>query len=105
MLKNQEYKITILLSANESLEKISEFTSRVSVQYELKVYTAITNDIERLRYFPDRFQKFQSKKFPEKIFHKCFSAKYYWIVFEIIENNVYIYDIIDCRRNPDNNYV
>lgn len=92
--------------ADRKLFKHLEFLARVSEAASLRLYYEYKDAINFIEENASGCQKYYSNKLPDiDLRYWIFGKQRYRIVFEIIDNDVFAYDIQDCRQNPDNNIV
>ncbi|MCL2048212.1 MAG: type II toxin-antitoxin system RelE/ParE family toxin [Defluviitaleaceae bacterium] len=99
------YHVLVDPKADMKLFRHIEFLARVSEAAAEKLYTFYENALNELSELPTICPRYYSQKpIDYELYCKPF-GKRYRIVFEIIDDNVYIYDIQDCRQDTDKNYV
>ena len=85
--------------ANQKLAEHIEFLARVSEIAAVELYDEYKKAIEYLESFPESCPPYYpSVPIDAKLRYKLFSKRYR-IVFEIVDNYVYAYDVQDCRQN------
>jgi len=95
------YNVVIDLSALERLENHVDFLRRVSASAAVKLADEFNECLNTLLENPGIYPRYESE-INADLRYKLF-LKRYRIVFEIIENDVYIYDVQDCRQDMDKN--
>ena len=88
------YNIQFLDSAYDDLDQIYNFCNNISQNYALKVRKQINKSINSLKLFP-----FASSLYFKNFIRKKIVYKRYLIIFTVISDTVFIYNIIDGRRN------
>lgn len=91
------YNIIILDSVYEDMDDIYNFCSNISIKYASKVRNKINDSINSLKYFP--FATPIYCILGNHVIRKKIVDKRYLIIFTVIQNFVFVYDIIDGRRN------
>jgi len=87
--------------ADQKLAEHMEFLARVSERAAINLYDEYKKAIEYLEIFPENCPTyFPTVPIDAQLRYKLFSKRYR-IVFEIVENKVYAYDIQDCRQDDD----
>jgi len=82
-----------------------EFLSRVNEPAAERLYMAYNEALGFLAQNPEACPSYiPQKPIDADLKYKIF-AKRYRIVFEIIENEVYVYDVQDCRQDTDKSLV
>ena len=101
----KKHNVFVEPSADRRLAVHIEFLARVSENAAVRLYKDYEESLGFLEYNPQSCP-FYTPKMPveAKLRYKLF-GKRYRIVFEIIGDAVYVYDIQDCRQNTDKNLV
>jgi hypothetical protein len=81
------------------------FLARVSVLAAERLYTAYEDALRFLEHSPEICPRYITQKMPDADLKYKLFGKRYRIVFEIIGNAVYVYDIQDCRQDTDKSLV
>ena len=91
--------------ADQKLAKHIEFLARVNERVAIKLYDEYNEAIEYLERYPESCPPYYlGNPIDAKLRYKLFSKRYR-IVFEIVDNKVYAYDIQDCRQDDDKNLI
>ena len=100
-MREDKYKVDVLPAAYNKLNAHTHFIAQVSVGAAEKFYDDFNKSIESLKANPGMYPVYNLKKPIEGVrFHcKLFHKERYRIVFRIIDNSVFIYDIQDCRQD------
>jgi len=80
------------------------FLANASILAAKRLRDSIYADFNLLAENPNGYRRYDSKDCIENL-HCKLCAKRYRIVFEVIDDTVYIYDIQDCRQDIDKNLV
>ncbi len=94
-----EYKVMISPKAKEMLDSHIEFLAQVSELSAIKMKNRIMKGLRSLSSMPSRFPLFESKYIKADKYHKMFIEKWYLVLYQIMDNTVYVEYIIDCREN------
>lgn len=90
-------------SANNRLAEHIEFLARVSEQAAVRLYSTYEKALLFLENHAESCPPYApDTPIDAQLRYKLFDSRYR-IVFEIIGNAVYVYDIQDCRQNSDKN--
>jgi len=101
-MESNRYHVSIAPLADRKLAAHIEFLARVSEQAAIRLYTAYEGVLGFLMDSPKSCPLYIPKKpMDTELRYKLFFDRYR-IVFEIIDNAVYAYDIQDCRQGVDN---
>jgi len=99
----KKYSISVEPSADRRLASHIGFLARVSINAATRLYDEYKEALEFLESNPE-FCPVYTPQTPidAELRYKLFSNRYR-IVFEIIKDFIYIYDIQDCRQDSDKN--
>jgi hypothetical protein len=104
-MKSSKYQVFVDTQADRKLAAHIEFLARVSEAAAARIYKEYEESLAFLKYSPASCPPYiPQKPIDAKLRYKLF-GKRYRIVFEIIDNAVYAYDIQDCRQDTDKNFV
>jgi len=104
-MATDKYQVFVDPQADRKLAAHIEFLARVSETAAVRLYNAYEESLNLLKESPISCPPYMPQKpIDAKLKYKLF-GKRYRIVFEIIDNAVYIYDIQDCRQDVDKNFV
>ena len=100
-----QYHVLVSPPADRKLAHFIEFLSRISEPAAERLYRAYDEALCFLEQSPETCPPYiPQKPIDADLKFKMF-AKRYRIVFEIIGNEVYVYDIQDCRQDTDKSLV
>ena len=104
-MESNRYHVSIAPPADRKLAAHIEFLARVSEQAAARLYSAYEDALGFLMDSPQSCPLYIPKTpIDTELRYKLFFERYR-IVFEIIDNAVYAYDIQDCRQGIDKNLV
>ncbi|MCL1983084.1 MAG: type II toxin-antitoxin system RelE/ParE family toxin [Clostridiales bacterium] len=100
-----EYSVSVDLAVSEKMLSHVGFLAKVSVIAAERLYDMLDESIAALENNPKIYPHYipQEPVDAELRFKMC--GRRYRIVFEIIGNSVFVYDIQDCRQDVDKNLV
>jgi mRNA-degrading endonuclease RelE of RelBE toxin-antitoxin system len=99
------YSVSVSPAAYDKMFDHMRFLARVSVPASERLYLSLEEAIKELKRNPKRCPIYTLPgKSNAELRYRLF-GKRYRIVFEIIDNAVYVYDIQDCRQDTDKNLV
>jgi mRNA-degrading endonuclease RelE of RelBE toxin-antitoxin system len=104
-MASDKYSVSVYPKAQDKLAAHVRFLSKVSVPAARHLKAAYDKTVEFLESSPDSCPIYYSHKLSNPNLHYELFSKRYRIVFEIVDNAVYIYDIQDCRQDTDKNLV
>ena len=85
--------------AKEMLDEHIDFLAQVNVASARKKKDEIMKDLRSLSDMPARFPFFESDYIKSGKYHKMYIEKWYLVLYQIIDDTVYVEYIIDCREN------
>jgi len=101
----KKYQVFVDPQADRKLAAHIEFLARISEAAAVRLYNEYEEALNFLKDSPASCPLYiPQKPIEAKLKYKLF-GKRYRIVFEIIDNKVYIYDIQDCRQDIDKSLV
>ncbi|AEF84169.1 plasmid stabilization system [Treponema primitia ZAS-2] len=99
------HEVIIHPKANDRMYEHFQFLARVSVQGAESLLDKLIDDIQSLEFMPERYPWLERDYLPKRKYRYMLSAKRYRIVYQVIENTVFVEDIQDCRQDDDKNRV
>jgi len=104
---SKKYNVEIMPAANRKLGHHIEFLARASKPAAKRLYSDYQNALKFLEKSPESCPPYITQKLSDaNLKYKLFGNKdRYRIVFEMIDNNVFAYDIQDCRQGTDKSFV
>jgi len=100
-----KYTVLVDPAADQRFAVHVEFLARVSENAAVKLYDDYEEALNFLGGFPKNCPVYTPQMpIDAQLRYKLF-GKRYRIVFEIIDNTVYVYDIQDCRQDYNKNLV
>jgi len=101
----KKYQVFVDPQADRKLAAHIEFLAHVSEAAAVRLYNEYEEALNFIKDSPTSCPPYiPQKPIDAKLKYKLF-GKRYRIVFEIIDNAVYAYDIQDCRQDVDKNFV
>ena len=96
-----KYQVFVDPDAAEKMFAHVRFLAQVSVTAAERLYSEMNTAINSLKTAPRICARYEPKRQMNAELRYKLCGKRYRIVFEIVENNVYVCDIQDCRQNSD----
>ena len=93
------YKIVVSPAVNDRMAEHFEFLARVSEDAANNLLDGLTNDMMSLQKLPFRNPVYDRPYIPLLKYRYMVSNKRYRIVYQIVDNIVYIDDIQDMRQS------
>ena len=101
----EKYHVLVSPPADRKLAHHIEFLSRVSESAAERLYAEYRETLSFLEQSPELCPSYiPQKPIDADLKYKMFTKRYR-IVFEIIDNEVYVYDVQDCRQDADKSLV
>ncbi len=81
------------------LEVHIRFLAQVNKDAARRKKKEIIDALKSLSYMPQRFPFLNEPYLPQNKYHKMFVEKWYLIIYQIKDDNVYVDYILDCRSD------
>jgi mRNA-degrading endonuclease RelE of RelBE toxin-antitoxin system len=104
-MPDKEYRIEISPAANDKMYDHFKFLARVSPSAAYRLRDTIIGEIQSLDYMPYRYPEFNRAGLPTGKYRYRVIEKRYRIVYQVVDNVVYVDDIQDCRQDDDTHVV
>lgn len=101
MGEKHRYHVIVSEKAKRMLGEHILFLARVDKNAARKKKNEIMKALRSLQTMPDRYPFIEDEWFPHDLYHKMFVPKWYLIIYQIRDNDVYVDYILDCRRDYD----
>lgn len=95
------YKVIVAPAANDRMSEHFEFLARVSESAAHKLLDGLADDIGSLQKMPFRNPVYDRPYVPPMKYRYMVSNKRYRIVYQIVNDTVFVDDIQDCRQSED----
>lgn len=102
-MANEEtiYHIIVAPTANDRMVEHFEFLAKVSENAANKLLDRLVDDIQSLQKMPFRNPVYDRPYVPPLKYHYMMSSKRYRIVYQVVNDTVFVDDIQDCRQSYD----
>ena len=97
----KKYQVLVSPAANDRMYDHFLFLAKVSESAASKLLSTLLEDIQSLEYMPQANPYFSRPYLESGKYRYKMSYKRYRIVFQIINDNVFVDDIQDCRQDDD----
>jgi len=106
-MDKRKYKIHLNSNANLKLIDHVLFMGQVSASAANRLYDKLYDAVHSLDFNPEGRPRYFSSKnaVDDSVYRYKFCAKRHRIVFEILSDTVYIYDVQDCRQHQSKSLV
>ena len=95
----RKYKVLVSPKAKEMLDEHIDFLAQVKAASARKKKDEIMKGLRSLSDMPAGFPLFESEYIKSGKYHKMYIEKWYLVLYQIIDDTVYVEYIIDCREN------
>ena len=99
----KKYRVFVSPSANDRMHDHFRFLAQVSEKASHDLLARIIKDIKSLEYMPQRNPHFDRPYLEQGKYRYMLSYRRYRIVYQVINNYVFVEDIQDCRQDNDKN--
>ena len=104
-MESKKFCVFVEPAADRRLYDHIEFLARINENAAVKVYESYKEALTFLESSPEICPPYFTKMPIDVQLRYRLFGKRYRIVFEIVGNSVYIYDIQDCRQDSDKNLI
>jgi len=104
-IDEMQYRVRIAPSAVDRMEEHFEFLAQVSSSAADKLRLELKKDIQSLQVMPYRNPSYRKCYLQPEKYRYLISQKRYRIIYQIVENTVFVDDIQDCRQNDDKDLI
>jgi mRNA-degrading endonuclease RelE of RelBE toxin-antitoxin system len=104
-MKVKQYQVFVDPIADKKFAAHLEFLARVSENAALRLYDEYEASLLFLRDSPEICPAYLLEKHIDAKLQYHLFGKRYRIVFEILDDQVFVYDIQDCRQNFDKDLI
>ena len=104
-MPQSEYTVSVDANAKDKMVKHTKFLAQVSVPAAQRLRDAYYSALKSLEVNPQRCPHYQSSVFIENELRFLIFSKRYRIVFEVVDNLVFVYDVQDARQDVDKNLI
>lgn len=95
----RNYKVLVSPKMKEMLDEHIDFLTQVNNASARNMKNEIMKSLRSLSDMPARFSLFESDYIKSGKYHKMYIEKWYLVLYQIIDDTVYVEYIIDCREN------
>lgn len=95
------YNVIVAPAANDRMEEHFKFLARVSESAANKFLEGLIDDIRSLQKMPFRNPVYNNPYVPPLKYRYQLSNNRYRIVYQVVNDSVFVDDIQDCRQNDN----
>lgn len=99
MSENTKYNVIISDRAKRMLTTHIKFIANVKKEAAISKKKEILNALSSLSHMPQRFPFFDEEYIVKNKYHKMYIEKWYIVLYQIKDNDVYVDYILDCRKD------
>ena len=99
MENNRKYNVIVSKRAAKMLSDHAAFLANVSRSAADELVSEFSTAASSLEFMPERCSKFNAGHLQSNKYRRLIFGKRYLMVFQIIDQTVYIDYILDCRRD------
>ena len=104
-MPSDKFSVFVSPQADRKLASHIHFLARVSEPAAGRLYDAYEEALGVLADNPHGYRRYEPHDKMDAELHAMLFAKRYRIVFEVRDDDVYVYDIQDCRQDIDKNLI
>ena len=94
-----KYKVIISDRARESFALHLRFLAQASKSAAVKLKHRFLQEIRSLEEMPQRYPFFNEDYIPVNKYHKLYVESWYFVLYQIRDDTVYVDWIVDCRQD------
>lgn len=98
-MSDKRYKVIISDKAMSMLASHVRFLAQVSVNAASKLKAEIIKEMKSLDYMPESYSRLTDEYIPPNKYRKRLVSKRYLLIYQIIDDTVYIDYVLDCRQD------
>ena len=94
-----KYKVVISQEALDMLKEHIAFLANVNKEAATKTKNKLIKSIKDLSSMPKKYPFFNEPYIPQNKYHKMFVETRYIVLYQILDDTVYVDYILDCRQD------
>ena len=98
-MSDKKYKVIVSDRAKRMLGTHIRFMAQVNKDAAKTKKQELMEAMRSLERMPQRFPFFEEAYIPTNKYHKLFIEKWYLVLYQIQDDTVYVYYILDCRKD------
>lgn len=98
-MNEKKYNVIISDKAKSMIGSHIRFLAKASKEAANEKKKEIITAIHSLSEMPERFPYFNAYSIQTNTYHKMFIAKWYIVLYQIKDDNVYVDYVLDCRQD------
>lgn len=98
-MADKKYKVIISDRAKRMLGTHIRFMTQVNKDSAVAKKKELVTAMRSLERMPQRFPFFEEPYIPPNKYHKMFVEKWYFVLYQIKDDTVYVDYILDCRKD------
>ena len=98
-MSDKKYKVIVSDRAKRMLGTHIRFMAQVNKDAAKTKKQELMEAMRSLERMPQRFPFFEETYIPTNKYHKMFVTKWYFVLYQIQDDTVYVDYILDCRKD------
>lgn len=98
-MEEPKYNVIVSDRARQMLGQQIRFMATISTSAAQKTQKSLVEAMRSLETMPGRFPFLDEDYLPKNKYHKMFVEKWYLVLYQIRDNNVYVDWVVDCRQD------
>ena len=98
-MSDKKYKVIVSDRAKRMLGTHIRFMAQVNKDAAKAKKQELMEAMRSLERMPQRFPFFEETYIPTNKYHKMFVTKWYFVLYQIQDDTVYVDYILDCRKD------
>lgn len=98
-MEDRKYSVIVSDRARQMLSAHMRFLAKVNREAASRKKMELLKALKSLSYMPDRFPFLNENYLPQNKYHRMFVEKWYLVIYQIRDENVYVDYILDCRSD------
>ena len=94
---DRKYSVIVSDRAKQMLSAHMRFLAEVNREAASRKRMELLKALKSLSYMPDRFPFLNEIYLPQNKYHRMFVEKWYLVIYQFRDENVYVDYILDCR--------
>lgn len=94
-----KYNVIISERANEMLVSHAIFVAQINVSAALHLTSEFEKTANSLEFMPERCPYLKAEYLPKNTYRFIAFEKYYLLIYQIVEDNVFVDYVVDYRQN------
>ena len=98
-MPDKEYRVIVSERAMAMLTSHVKFLAQVSNNAATKLKDELISEMKELKRMTESYPPFNNEYIPANKYRKKLVSKRYLIIYQIVDDNVYVDYVLDCRQD------